>query len=61
MSDWKRYGLHHLEIEGAIINIREHLTSSVGEKVTHVEILPDPGWKLQGYVNNKLIKKESGR
>ncbi|GAH06725.1 unnamed protein product, partial [marine sediment metagenome] len=31
----------HCEVEGAVINIKEGLHSMAGEKVTHVEILPD--------------------
>ena len=33
--------LKHIEVEGAIVNIREGLTDLKGRKVTSIEILPD--------------------
>jgi hypothetical protein len=33
--------LKHIEVEGAVVNIREGLTDLHGRKVTAIEILPD--------------------
>lgn len=33
--------LKHIEVEGAVINIRQGLTDAEGRKVTSIEILPD--------------------
>lgn len=51
----------HCEVEGAVINIKEGLHSMAGEKVTHVEILPDDHyagermWKVTPKVYNIRI------
>jgi hypothetical protein len=57
MESWKKLGIEHLERPGCIINIREHLADEEGNEVTSIEILPDDGWTLEGYVNNRLIKR----
>ena len=59
--DWNRLGIEHLEREGCIINIRTKLADEEGRDVTSIEILPDNGWMLEGYVNNKLTRRGKGR
>ena len=49
--------LLHIETEGCIINIRVNLQNDEGHSVTHVEILKDDSWQLEGTINNRLIKK----
>lgn len=51
--DWRRHGVEHLERFGCIINIREGLSDSEDRDVTAVEIIPDPGWILDG---NRVIR-----
>ena len=54
--------LRHIEVEGAIVNIREGLSDMKGRKVTSIEILPDEThkgerkWKLYGYINNRVVQ-----
>lgn len=51
--------LLHIEAEGCIVNIRVGLSNTQGQEVTSVEILADnDGWKLDGTVNNRIIKGE---
>jgi len=53
--------LKHLEVEGAVINIRQGLCDRHGRKVTSVEILPDdhyggePIWRTYPHVRNIRI------
>lgn len=53
---------YHLEVEGAIINVREGLYDRQGRKVTEVSIIPDnqipdkPVWKLLGYAHNRVVQ-----
>jgi hypothetical protein len=55
-------GVKHIEIEGAIVNIREGLSDFKGRKVTSVEILPDDRyvgerkWKLYGCYQNRIVQ-----
>lgn len=49
--------LKHIEVEGAIVNIRTGLQDLKGRKVTSVEIIPDeyagePRWKTIPKVHN---------
>jgi hypothetical protein len=46
----------HLEIDGCIVNIRTGLHDLAGREVTSVEILTDEGWRLDGCVNNRVIR-----
>lgn len=54
--------LRHIEVEGAIVNIREGLTDSHGRTVTSVEIIPDDHyvgeqiWRLRGVRNNRIVQ-----
>ena len=54
--------VYHLEVEGAIINVREGLLDRFGRKVTEISIIPDnqiPGqlvWRLLGYSNNRVVQ-----
>jgi hypothetical protein len=41
MGNYKRDGVHHIECEGCIVNIREGLHDRLGRKVTSIEILPE--------------------
>jgi len=53
---------YHLEVEGAIINVREGLFDRYGRRVTEVSIVPDnqipgnPVWHLLGYSYNRIVK-----
>jgi len=53
--------MKHIEVEGAVVNIREGLTDFEGNKVTSVEILPDdhysgePIWETIPKVSNVRI------
>lgn len=53
--------LKHIEVEGAIVNIRTGLKDRQGRKVTSVEILPDDHymgeqiWKTYPHVRNVRI------
>jgi len=52
---------YHLEVEGAIINIREGLFDRFGRRVTEISIIPDkyasePVWRLIGYSNNRVVQ-----
>jgi len=53
----KSDNLLHIETEGGIVNIRVGLSNAEGKKVTSVEILPDSEYKLDGYINNRIIEK----
>lgn len=51
----------HIEADGCIVNIKEHLTDMKGRDVTSVEILVDKyagenKRKLVGTINNRIIK-----
>jgi len=56
------YKTKHIEVKGCIINITEGLSDRQDREVTHIEILPDNHcigeriWKLQGNVNNRVIR-----
>lgn len=51
----------HIEAEGCIVNIREGLRNTKGQKVTSVEILPDDHfageriWKTYPHVRNVRV------
>ena len=53
--------LKHIEVEGAIVNIREGLHDLKGRKVTSVEIIPDdrfagePIWIVKPKIHNIRI------
>mgnify|MGYP001054055014 CR=1 FL=1 len=53
---------YHLEVEGAIINVREGLFDCHGRRVTAVSIIPDnqipenPVWHLLGYAHNRVVQ-----
>ena len=53
--------MKHLEVEGAVINIRQGLRDTQGRKVTSVEIIPDDHymgekiWKTYPHVRNVRI------
>ena len=55
--------LLHIETEGCIVNIRVGLQDTVGQDVTHVEIILDKyvgdEWKMDRYgsCNNRIVKK----
>jgi hypothetical protein len=53
----------HIEAEGCIVNIREGLHDIEGQKVTHIEIIPDDyagekPWIVDGSRNIRVIQKE---
>ena len=54
--------VYHLEVEGAIINVREELFDRFGRRVTAVSIIPDnqipenPAWHLLGYAHNRIVQ-----
>lgn len=54
--------LTHIEVEGAIVNIREGLHDRLGRPVTSIEIIPDdhyvgePIWRLRGTRNNRVVQ-----
>ena len=58
--------IRHIEVEGAIINIREGLVDIKGRKITSIEIIPDdhyagePFWKLYGRRNNRVVQLKGG-
>jgi len=56
-NDWNFNGVEHLERPGCIINIRTKLRNVGGLEVTHIEITPDIGWKIDGSRNNRVIKE----
>lgn len=53
--------LKHIEVEGAIVNIRQGLRDKQGRKVTSIEILPDDHytgekiWKTYPHVRNVRV------
>lgn len=53
--------LRHIEVEGAIVNIREGLVDRKGRKVTSIEILPDDHysgeriWRVTPKVHNVRV------
>ena len=52
---------YHLEVEGAIINVREGLFDRFGRTVTEISIIPnkytgEPVWRLLGYSNNRVVQ-----
>lgn len=53
--------LKHIEVEGAVINIRQGLHDTQGRKVTSIEILPDDHyageriWKTYPLIRNIRI------
>jgi hypothetical protein len=53
--------LKHIEVEGAIVNIRQGLHDLKGRKVTSIEIIPDdryagePIWKVIPKVYNVRV------
>jgi hypothetical protein len=57
-KDLTRYGGNHLELPGCIINTRAKLADKDGREVTSIEILPDSGWVLEGYIENRVIRRE---
>lgn len=56
VSGYRRDGVLHVEVEGAIINVREGLTNDKGKSLTHIEILPDNNYSFDGSINNRVIK-----
>lgn len=59
--DWRKDGVEHLERNGCIINIRTELHDMKGQEATSIEILSDEGWKLDGSINNRVIRKVNER
>jgi len=52
---------YHLEVEGAIINVREGLFDRFGRTVTEISIIPNkytgkPVWRLLGHSNNRVVQ-----
>jgi hypothetical protein len=53
--------LKHIEVEGAIVNIRQGLIDRKMRRVTSIEIIPDKYageklWKLYGKSNNRIVQ-----
>lgn len=56
-NDWERDGVEHLDRSGCIINIREGLKTAEGKELTSISITNNPGWELEGFLNNIIIGK----
>jgi len=58
-----RKKLKHIEVEGAIVNIRQGLYDFKGRKVTSIEIIPDrpDNWKVVPKVHNVKVIQLKGR
>jgi hypothetical protein len=48
----------HIEAPGCIVNITRNLITFDQRVVTHVEVIPDEGWDIDGNRHNRLIRKE---
>ena len=52
----------HIEVPGAIVNIRINLHDSEDRRVTSVQIIPDDyvgsEWDLDGHTNNRLVERK---
>ena len=46
----------HIETAGAIVDIRIGLHDTGGNEVTSIEILPDPGWTLDGHALSRVVR-----
>lgn len=56
VSGYRRDGVLHVEVEGAIINIKEGLNVGECRDLTEIDILANPEWTLTGSINNRVIK-----